>query len=192
MAQVASSLVPVTMLVKGERELSSAEIERANAGAFVRFPNEWRAVDGRSSTVVLGFADVADIDVLPGTILYGDDAATVPIRDTTDIPVVNLRLTRGIATFFVEISTLATSLARVWADLTLEAGDLVAVPLGRGGAGGAAAVIDAGDRLIRAVYDDGQHRPDASGNLTANSVATDKARMASATEIAREMMFELQ
>jgi hypothetical protein len=83
------------------------------------------------------------------------DSDAVRAEETT--PVFYERWERQAESIEIQTVIIASNLARVWADSVIAAEDaeLEAVPLGAGFARGGGAVIDAGDRLIRATYFDG-------------------------------------
>jgi hypothetical protein len=119
--------------------VTPSELEQA---ANLRFPQGWQVQSGYQEelTAVLAPADAT-----------GALGASMVAR----MPALSLLLSRGSETLEVQILQAHDDASRAYVQWVMAQGDPVQVPLGRGYAGGATAVIDTGERLIRVSLDDG-------------------------------------
>ena len=119
--------------------VTRSELEQA---ANLRFPQGWQVQSGYQEelTAILAPADTT-----------GALGASMVAR----IPVISLLLSRGSENLEVQILETHDDASRAYVQWVMAQGDPVPVPLGRGYAGGATAVIDTGERLIRVSLADG-------------------------------------
>lgn len=150
------SLLPAYIWHEGHHPLSEDELQAVRAGQHVTLPTEWEVITGTRLTMRTEFAAADDPAVVHGVILGATDEPRPNIVAIEPIPLVWLHLQRGEETCDIEIAVTRTELARTWAQSITRGGTLQETPLGRVGSGGATAVIDGGERLVRATYDDSQ------------------------------------
>jgi hypothetical protein len=148
------AVVPAYLAYADEKPLDGEALASARSGELLALPEGWDISGGSTRTLVVQFAAADDPAVPPGVILGDSDRPTPTIVASERIPLVWLQLTHGEATCNLEIATIESALARTWADSEIRGGVLTSSPLGKAAAGGATAVIDGGDRLIRGTYSD--------------------------------------
>lgn len=148
------AVVPAYLSYAEENELAGESLAAAQAGELLALPDGWSLLSGSTRTMRIDFAASDDAAVPPGVILGDSDRPRATVVASEQIPLVWLELTRGDGVCHIEIATTETALARTWVDSVTRGGVLSSTPLGKAASGGATAVIDGGDRLIRATYSD--------------------------------------
>jgi len=132
------------------RELSGQDLQiiQANGG----FPgiNGWKVTQGYRVELAV--------------ILTSDDGSGATLD--TNIPTLHVQLASGGQTIELQVADLRGAAARAWGDALLREGEdrIQAFPLGQGFVKGATALIDQGDRLVWATYNDGGDAQSLSAN----------------------------
>lgn len=137
------------------------------AESTIGLPPDWRVVDGYRVP-------------LEATIALSDSRGTAAAH----MPTTLLRATRGNEQLEVEIADTSEPASREYAAAIMSEGTPEPFPLGRGYAGGPAAVIDTGNDLIRATYDDGLDGREMSPS-------EGRERLRRVHEVARELMRQM-
>lgn len=148
------AVVPAYLAYADEKPLDEDALAAARSGEPLALPEGWDISGGSTRTLVVQFAAADDRAVPPGVILGDSDRPKPTIVASERVPLFWLKLTRDDATCDLEIATTESALARTWAEAEIRGGVLTSNPLGKAASGGATAVIDGGDRLIRATYSD--------------------------------------
>ena len=119
--------------------VTPSELEQA---ANLQFPQGWQVQNGYQ-------------EELTAVLAPADTTGALGASMVAQMPAISLLLSRGSETLEVQILQTDDDASRAYVQWVMAQGDPVQVPLGRGYAGGATAVIDTGERLIRVSLDDG-------------------------------------
>jgi hypothetical protein len=119
--------------------VTPSELEQA---ANLQFPQGWQVQNGYQ-------------EELTAVLAPADTTGALGASMVAQMPAISLLLSRGSETLEVQILQTDDDAGRAYVQWVMAQGDPVQVPLGRGYAGGATAVIDTGEQLIRVSLDDG-------------------------------------
>lgn len=130
------------------KNLTSAELQVALAARTVVIPRGWSLDSAYGVTLEVGYGTSGSVDEFAST-------SNPTAVETITLPVVYVFLSRGAERLEVEIVDTRDPLSQSWVESVMSQGTPEPVPLGRGFAGGPTTVIDRGESLLRATYDDG-------------------------------------
>ncbi len=151
-----SELAPASLEYGQQTPLTEEELAAARRGDLLPIPGGWQIVRAYRTTMEMGFtrADDMAVPAEAGVFPPPTKSGTLTIMQSDSIPMTYLLLQRGNDLCHVEVAETKTGLAKRWSGTVIGGGPTHSTALGRAGVGGPTAIIDTGETLVRAMYED--------------------------------------